>query len=72
MDGSWGAVLTDDRTSSETFCDGGCEEDPIIHHLTKKVEDMVGIREFFLSRFEILIASCAFGLNTLLFFVCSF
>lgn len=43
MDGSWGAVETDDRTSSETFCDGFCEIDPIIKGLMQRIEDVTGI-----------------------------
>lgn len=43
MDGSWGGVVTDDRTSSETFCEGDCFVDPVIQGLMKRIEDVTGI-----------------------------
>lgn len=43
LDGSWEAVETDDRTSSENFCTDGCFVDPVIQKLMERVEDIVGI-----------------------------
>jgi prolyl 4-hydroxylase len=43
MDGSWEAVETEDRTSSETFCYGSCQDDPIIKGLMEQIENITGI-----------------------------